>query len=415
MNTATLDAPALPAITSTVGALSDRELLRQTSTLVQHERYLLGAVIDHLSEIEARRLYLQRGCSSLFDYAVRELGYSDAAAGRRIGAVRLCADQPGARERLRDGSLTLSAAAELQWAFDRQRRRGFITGIASSPPAGSSAADSAPARAATLDDPAADSAPPAAPSASDPEPPLVLDAAGRQKLVEEATGKSTRQVRRMLADLDPELAVSADRMRPLGDGRYELKAVIDADCHQGLEQLRGLLSHADPRMTIGQLVGRIVQEALDRHDPSRPPRRARTGNRSAAGDSKPATAAKDHAVPEPGHAVPEQDAVMPAGGPYFDAGADGATDIKLRACADRAGSARAPRRRREQAGRLRDSDGKATRFGPRDSGGRETTGLAGGRGPLQLRRSADRTPLQLATSDRDRPHPSICAGRRRRS
>ncbi|MCY4372857.1 MAG: hypothetical protein OXC31_03720, partial [Spirochaetaceae bacterium] len=155
MNTAILDAPAGRAITSTVGALSDRELLRQTSTLVQHERYLLGAVIDHLSEIEARRLYLQRGCSSLFDYAVRELGYSEAAAGRRIGAVRLCADQPDARERLRDGSLTLSAAAELQWAFDRQRRRGSSSGIASSAPAGSAAADSAPAPA--VEDPAADS------------------------------------------------------------------------------------------------------------------------------------------------------------------------------------------------------------------------------------------------------------------
>ena len=312
MDTATPDGPVLPAITSTVGALSDRALLRQTGTLVQHERHLLGAVIDHLSEIETRRLYLQRGCSSLFDYAVRELGYSEAAAGRRIGAVRLCADQPGARERLRDGSLTLSAAAELQWAFDRQRRRGSISGIASSAPAGSAAAASAPAGAAALDDPAADSAPVVAPRASDSEPPLVLDAAGRQKLLEEATGKSARQVRRMLADLDPELAVPADRMRPLGDGRYELKAVIDADCQQGLEQLRGLLSHVDPRMTIGQLVGRIVQEAIDRHDPSRPPRRARTGNRPAAGDSKPAATAKDHAAPEPGHAVTVQDAPLPA-------------------------------------------------------------------------------------------------------
>ncbi len=313
MKTATLDAPGRPrppAITSTIGAFSDRELLRQTSTLVRHERHLQGAVIDHLSEIDARRLYLQRGCSSLFDYAVRELGYSDPAAGRRIGAVRLCADQPGARERLRDGSLTLSAAAELQWAFDRQRRRGTIFGIASSAPAGSAAADSAPA--AALDDPAADSAPAAAPSASDPKPPLVLDGAGRQKLLEEATGKSARQVRRMLADLDPELAVPADRVRPLGDGRYELKAVIDADCQQALEQLRGLLSHVDPRMTIGQLVGRIVREALDRHDPSRPPRRARTGTRPAAGDSMPAAAAKDHAAPEPGHAVTVQDAPLPA-------------------------------------------------------------------------------------------------------
>ena len=266
MKTAPLTAATRPAITSTVGALSDRELLRETRNLVRHERHLQGAVIDHLAEIEARGLYLQRGFSSLFDYAVRELGYSDAAAARRIGAMRLCADQPDAREGLRDGSLTLSAAAELQWAFDRQRRRGSISGTAAIAPAGTPAADSAPAV----------PLPPA-----EPEPPLVLDAVGRQKLVEEAAGKSARQVRRMLADLDPELAPPADRVRPLGDGRYELKATIDAECLQGLEQLRGLLSHVDPRMTMGQLVGRLVREALDRHDPSRPPRRARSGSRPA--------------------------------------------------------------------------------------------------------------------------------------
>ena len=266
MQTAPLNTATRPAITSTVGALSDRELLREARNLVRHERHLQGAVIDHLTEIEARGLYLERGFSSLFDYAVRELGYSDAAAARRIGAMRLCTDQPDAREGLRDGSLTLSAAAELQWAFDRQRRRGSISGTAAIAPAGTPAADSAPAV----------PLPPA-----EPEPALVLDAVGRQKLVEEAAGKSARQVRRMLVDLDPELAPPADRVRPLGDGRYELKATIDAQCQQGLEQLRGLLSHVDPRMTMGQLVGRLVQEGLDRHDPSRPPRRARGGSRPA--------------------------------------------------------------------------------------------------------------------------------------
>ena len=149
MKTAPLTTATRPPITSTVGALSDRELLRETRNLVRHERHLQGAVIDHLSEIEARGLYLERGFSSLFDYAVRELGYSDAAAARRIGAMRLCADQPDAREGLRDGSLTLSAAAELQWAFDRQRRRGSISGTAAIAPAiapaGTPAADSAPA------------------------------------------------------------------------------------------------------------------------------------------------------------------------------------------------------------------------------------------------------------------------------
>ena len=145
MKTAHLTTATRPAITSTAGALSDRELLRETRNLVRHERHLQGAIIDHLAEIEARGLYLQRGFSSLFDYAVRELGYSDAAAARRIGAMRLCADAPQAREGLRDGSLTLSAAAELQWAFDRQRRRGSISGTAAIAPAGSEAAGT-PAR-----------------------------------------------------------------------------------------------------------------------------------------------------------------------------------------------------------------------------------------------------------------------------
>ena len=338
MKTATPVTVVRPVITSTVGVLSDRALLRQTSILVRHERHLQGAIIDHLAEIEARRLFLQRGCSSLFDYAVRELGYSDPAAARRIGAVRLCADQPGARERLRDGSLTLSAAAELQWAFDRQRRRGSIAGTASTAPAGavapwaaaagadlprsapteapalgSGAVALAPAKVAPAADPVADAARVAPPSHSEPAPPLVLDAAGRQKLVEEASGKSTRQVRRMLADLDPELAPPADRVRPLGDGRYELKAIVDTDCQQGLEQLRGLLSHVDPRMTMGQLVGRIVQEALERHDPSRPPRRARAGSRAEQGESQPVPAAKEQTAPEPGHAITVQDEAILAG------------------------------------------------------------------------------------------------------
>ena len=289
MKTARLTTATRPAITSTVSALSDRELLRETRNLVRHERHLQGAIIDHLAEIGARGLYLERGFSSLFDYAVRELGYSDAAAARRIGAMRLCADQPHAREGLRDGSLTLSAAAELQWAFDRQRRRGSISGTAAIAPAGTAAQN----------DPAADSAPAVPlPPAEPKPPPLVLDAVGRQQLVEEAAGKSARQVRQMLADLDPELAPPADRVRPLGDGRYELKATIDADCQQGLEQLRGLLSHVDPRMTMGQLVGRLVKEGLDRHDPSRPPRRARSGSRPAdAKANAPRTPTSEQAQP----------------------------------------------------------------------------------------------------------------------
>ena len=408
MKTAHVTTAARPAITSTVGALSDRELLRETSNLVRHERHLQGAIIDHLAEIEARGLYLERGFSSLFDYAVRELGYSDAAAARRIGAMRLCADQPDAREGLRDGSLTLSAAAELQWAFDRQRRRGSISRAAAIAPVGS----------ATQNDPAADFAPavPLPSAEPEPPPPLVLDAVGRQKLVEEAAGKSARQVRQMLANLDPELAPPADRVRPLGDGRYELKAVIDAECQQGLEQLRGLLSHVDPRMTMGQLVGRLVKEGLDRHDPSRPPRRARSGSRPAdAKATAPRTPTSEQAqrnsAPAAKHAARP---AIPAG----------AAPTPARAVRPMPTSAPPPSTQEETARRA------ATGAKPTSAATPASNSYASGRaisaavrrhvwqrdgGRLQLRRSTDRAPLQLNASDRDRPHRPACAGRRRRS
>ena len=77
-----------PAITSTAGALSDRELLRETSNLVRHERHLQGAIIDHLAEIEARGLYLERGFSSLFDSGV-QTGSGAPSRQRRGARARL--------------------------------------------------------------------------------------------------------------------------------------------------------------------------------------------------------------------------------------------------------------------------------------------------------------------------------------
>ena len=83
----------------------------------------------------------------------------------------------------------------------------------------------------------------------------------------------------MLAEVDPELAQPSDRMRALGNGRWELKAVVDAECRHGLEKLQMLRSHRDPHLTLGGLVARLVQDGLACYDPARPPRTRRIGGR----------------------------------------------------------------------------------------------------------------------------------------
>ena len=264
------------AVTTTVSALSDDRLLERTKELSGIEHHLEVVVIDHLREIQKRRLYLRRGFSSLFDYAVRELGYSDAAAWRRIKAMRLCAEVEGVRERLQNGSMTLNAAAQLQNAFDRQERKKERA--ARSAPGGVGCGAAAQSQNGS-----------APPRSAERKPAPVLDPEARRELVEQASGKSSREVMQLLAEVDPELAAPADRVRPLGGGHWELKAVIDDECRRGLERLKGLLSHVDPHLTMGQLTARLVREGLDRHDPARPPR----GRRAA-----PAKGAEQTSAPK---------------------------------------------------------------------------------------------------------------------
>ena len=104
--------------------LGDQQLLAQTQRLAGNRRCLEVHILDHLGEIDRRGLALRRGFSSLFDYAVRELRFSDAAAQRRIQALRLCRRHGWVRDKLQNGALTLTAAAQLETAIAGAERHG---------------------------------------------------------------------------------------------------------------------------------------------------------------------------------------------------------------------------------------------------------------------------------------------------
>ena len=107
-------------------SLGDQQLLEQTRRLAANQRGLEVHVLDHLDEIDRRGLALRRGFSSLFDYAVRELRFTDAAAQRRIQTMRLCRRHGWVRTKLQSGELSVTSAAQFETAFaaaERQCRR----------------------------------------------------------------------------------------------------------------------------------------------------------------------------------------------------------------------------------------------------------------------------------------------------
>ena len=384
--------------------LGDQQLLEQTRRLAANQRGIEVHILDHLDEIDRRGLALRRGFSSLFDYAVRELRFTDAAAQRRIQAMRLCRRHGWVRASLQSGELSMTAAAQLETTFagaeraerqshtghrnvgqgrdhdqdhdcaggtrqlglpaapgeaDEQGKRGHRSAPGFAPPAsecsGNVAAGNTPAvpmanrsgaqapgggpAGALLPRPELNgNAPPfpapscapvaalgagpgsAAPSSDEgpapqllpptdlpasgstpvpepvmapaesrhtasraPEPPRddpvaelspgtvsaapLLHPQRQRELIEQAAGMSTRQVASLLAAAAPEVLPPRDTLRAVAPDRYTLKVSIDQECEQGLRLLKDLMSHVDPRMSWGDLVARVVREAVARHDP----------------------------------------------------------------------------------------------------------------------------------------------------
>ena len=111
-----------PSLMSSLRSLSDPELLSRTHAKAAEERRVTSEFLQHLAEVERRKLYLAQGHSSLWDYLVRDLGYSEGSAHRRISALRLMLDVPEIGQALEDGRLSLSVASKAQTFLRREER-----------------------------------------------------------------------------------------------------------------------------------------------------------------------------------------------------------------------------------------------------------------------------------------------------
>ena len=272
----------------TIKQLSNKELLSQIKLLIQKERNIHIQVLRHLAEIDSRKLFFKQGFFSLFDYAVRELGYSEGAAYRRIKAMKLCRELPETANRLQSGRLSLSAASQLQVFFEKQDKKikeekkkalslKFSEGRVSEnevkewQKSGEEQNLINPLEKKVLkrketgehlkieegfqnEDLNRTSLKP-------------LSQKEKENLVKRVECCSTRATAKLLSEADPSLSLFKDRTRFLGKGKIEIKMVIDEQCHKDLEKLKNLLSHRNPKLSYGELISILSKEAIKKHDP----------------------------------------------------------------------------------------------------------------------------------------------------
>jgi hypothetical protein len=198
-------------------SLSNAALLRNTQSLVAEERKLTTAILWHLHEIQVRRLYAEKGFGSLFEYAVQALGYSHAAAGRRIAAMRLLVDLPEIEPALQKGSLSLSILSTIQSFIQRKE-----------------------------------------------EP---ISRSEKKELVLALQGKSRRECEKHLIALDPIAATPQESERVVSPTQTEIRFVADDELIQKLKKIQSLDGHVQSNSSYLNLFHRLADLALKKLDP----------------------------------------------------------------------------------------------------------------------------------------------------
>jgi hypothetical protein len=203
-------------------SLTNEALLRTTLTLVAEERKLTTEILWHLHEIQVRKLYAEQGYSSLFEYVVQVLGYSEAAAGRRISAMKLLVEVPEIEPALKDGSINLSTLSTIQGFVQRKN------------------------------------------SQRKSEP---VSRHEKKELVLTLQGKSRRECERELARLDPNAVPPKENERVVGATQTEIRFVADDALMEKLKRIRELDAHVTPGASYLELFHRMADVVLKKLDP----------------------------------------------------------------------------------------------------------------------------------------------------
>jgi hypothetical protein len=272
-----------------VAALSNHELLAETTRVVSLERQATAHLIALLAEVDSRRLYLAEGYSSMFSYCTQALHLAEGAAYDRIEAARVSQRLPSVLQELMDGTLTLTAVrllaphlttdncdALLDAARHKSKREilHLAACLAPQPDVAPSVRRLPAGRLAET----APQGPLAHSNAGANEQASSIDANRPQEAtpVEPTRPPSTSDRRSAVAARAPRALVT-----PLAPERYLIKITVSREAHEHLSRAQALLRHAlptgDPAVVVERALEVLVEQLERRRFArSRAPRSAVT-------------------------------------------------------------------------------------------------------------------------------------------
>jgi hypothetical protein len=226
--------------------LSDDELLAEVRVAAGREREATARLIALLAELDARRLYLGEGCSSLFTYCTQVLHLSEHAAYGRIEVARAARRCPGVLDLLNDGSVTLTTVTLLSPHLTADNHLDLLNEARYK---SKRDVEHIVARLRPL---------PAAPATVRKLPEPKVAQGSSVPVVTESHGRDDSHLVLAPSRSSPRPAV----VMPVAPERYKVQFTVSRDTHDKLRRVQDLLRHSLPNGDPAEIIDRALTVLL---------------------------------------------------------------------------------------------------------------------------------------------------------
>jgi len=242
--------------------LTDSELTAQVARLARDERASTVALIVHLAEFDARRLFAAEGFSSTFSYCVEVLRLSEDATFNRIQAARFARDYPVVVDLLLEGALSPTTASMLARHVTAENHAALLAAAS-----GKSKREVEKLLARLFPQAEKPDAVRAIRRPKDtprqeqtaacllPAPPAPAEIGGTLAAMQDPADVVPRPIPAAITGVVPGRAAMT---RPISANRYEIRFTAGAETYERLRRAQDLLGHAIPNGDLGQVFDRAL-------------------------------------------------------------------------------------------------------------------------------------------------------------
>ncbi len=210
-------------------------LVENLKKLVVTERKITAEIIEHIQMIDLQRIYLKMGFANLYAFLTEYIGYTAAAAQRRIEAARLLTSVPEVKEDLKSGTLNLSQVSLVAQSIRLKQKEA---------------------------------------------PTVHFNSSDKKHLLESVKGLSLESSQKVISQtLDLEVR-SYEKHKVQSDESVRIEMTLTKEQSELLKKIKNLVSHVNPNASTAEVFEYLANDYLKRKDPARLVREKSIGSKN---------------------------------------------------------------------------------------------------------------------------------------